>query len=1057
MINKLIRGFLDNRLITILLFAAVLFGGLWVIKQTLIDAIPDLSENQVIVMTEWSGQSPKNVEDQVTYPLTVAMQGLAGVKDVRAMSQLGVSMVTVIFKDDIDLYFARDRVSEKLNSIRNTLPVGVTPVLGPDATGLGQVFMYTVESDAHTLTELRSIQDFTVRYALGGVEGVAEVASVGGYVKTYQVVLNPVKLDDFDIRIQDVMNLLKMGNNNVSGKVVDTGAREIAVQGLGFFESTSDIASMVVKVKADGTAVTVEDVADVRESGAFRRSVLADQHEEKVGGIIVMRYGENPLKVINAVKERIAEIEGSLPEGVRIVPFYDRTELIEGAVGTMQGVLVQELIITAIILGLFLASFGATLITAISLVIGVIISFILMYVGGIPSNIMSLGGIAIAIGTMVDSAIVVVENIYRRLLESGAKTVKERVKHIKAATLEVGKPIVFAIFIIILSFVPIFTLQGMEGKLFSPLAFTNMFAMLGALVTALFLVPTLAVFFMKGKLKKDEDIRVVQWCKRVYEPLLQKALDFRKTTLSIMAGLLVLGVILMTQIGSEFMPPLDEGAIMYMPMTVANVSERKAQELLLQTNEILAGFPEVETVVGKAGRANTATDPAPLAMLETFITLKPKSEWRKGMTKEQLVKEMNRAIQIDKLWSGFTQPIIGRIDMLATGIRAQVGIKIFGDDPKTLEELAIEVERLMNQVPGASGVAAIRTTGLKYLNIDLNEQKLAQYGVAKMDALSLISAGVGGGMITYTIEGRERYGVELKLAQQYRENIDDIASLMLRGRNGNMVPLGTVAEITLENGPATINSENGIMRSATQMNVQGVDLATFVKKGQRYIEENLELPEGYYVQWSGQYENQLRAKKRLAVIVPIVIAIIFLILFFTYKDLGLVSIVMLSIPLSMVGGVVALFLADFNFSVAVWVGFISLFGNAVETGVVIVVYLENAYRKQFGIKLMEEQSDEGEEVLQKSITKEGIRKAVMEGATRRLRPVLMTAFTSVIGLFPMLYAAGIGAEVQKPLAIVVVGGLTTSVVLTLVVIPLLFSMLREKQMKKALVLNNNHM
>jgi Cu(I)/Ag(I) efflux system membrane protein CusA/SilA len=1050
MINKFISAFLSQRFATILLFVFVAVFGFWILGRTSIDAIPDLSENQVIVMTQWPGQTPQNIEDQVTYPLTVSMQGLAGVKDIRAMSQLGVSMVTVIFHDDVDLYFARDRVSERLATVRNVLPSGVTPVLGPDATGLGQVFMYTLESDQHSLTELRSIQDFTVQYALGSVEGVAEVASIGGYVKTYQITIDPIKLDQYGIQLQDVLTMVQMGNNNVSGKVVDTGDREIAIQGLGFFENVQDISSLVLKAREDGTTVLLEDVGDVRESGAFRRSILANQHEEKVGGIVVMRYGENPLEVIELVKAEIAEIEPSLPQGVTIVPFYDRTDLIEGAVGTMKNVLVQELIITAIILAIFLASFGATLITVLSLIIGVLIAFILMYFGGIPSNIMSLGGIAIAIGTMVDSAIVVVENIYRKILESGARTLKERAVQVKAATLEVGKPIVFAIFIIILSFVPIFTLEGMEGKLFSPLAYTNMFAMLGALITALFLVPTLAIFLMKGPFKRDDDIPAVRFCKRLYEPLLKKALLFRKMTLALTMGLLVLGGVLMTQIGSEFMPPLDEGAIMYMPMTVPNVSESKAQELLLETNEIIASFPEVDTVVGKSGRANTATDPAPLAMLETFITLKPQSEWREGMTKAKLISEMNRAIRINKLWNGFTQPIIGRIDMLSTGIRAQVGIKIFGDDSNTLEELAVEVEELMNQVPGASGVAAIRTTGLKYLNIDLDDQKLAQYGIPKMDALALVSAGVGGSISTYTIEGRERYGVEVRLPQGYRQDVDDISSLTLRGRGGNLVPLSSVANITMDNGPSTINSENGVMRSATQMNVVGTDLASFVKDGQQYLNENLVLPDGYYVEWSGQYENQIRAKKKLSTIVPIVIAIIFLLLYFTYKDLGLVSIVMLSIPISMVGGIVALFLSGFNFSVAVWVGFISLFGNAVETGVVIVVYLENAFKKRFRITDPDAIQNDGSgsnAVDPLPITKEGIHEAVMEGATRRLRPVLMTAFTSVIGLFPMLYATGVGAEVQKPLAIVVVGGLTTSVILTLIVIPLLFSILRERRLK----------
>ncbi|MCB9798552.1 efflux RND transporter permease subunit [Candidatus Nomurabacteria bacterium] len=1048
MINKLIKWFLDNRLVTLLLFAIVMLGGVWILQRTPVDAIPDLSENQVIVMTQWPGQSPQNIEDQVTYPLTVAMQGLAGVKDVRAMSQMGVSMVTVIFQDDIDLYFARDRVVERLSTVRKVLPEGVMPELGPDATGLGQIFMYTLESDNHSLTQLRSMQDFQVAYALGSVDGVAEVASIGGYVRTYQVVLDPIKLDQYGVRIQDVITSIKMGNNNVSGKVVDTGEREIAIQGIGFFEKVEDIASMVIKIKDDGTALTVQDIGDVRESGAFRRGILASQHAEKVGGVVVMRYGENPLQVIEAVKKEIEKVQKALPEGVKIVPFYDRTRLIVSAIDTMKSVLIQELIITGIILAIFLASFGATIITAIALVIGVVISFILMYFGGIPSNIMSLGGIAIAVGTMVDSAIVVIENIYRKLLENKGETFEERLKLVKEATLEVGKPIVFAIFIIILSFVPIFTLQGMEGKLFSPLAYTNMFAMIGALITALFLVPILALYFMKGKLKQDEEIKVVRRLKSWYEPILKKALLYRKATLGIMVGLVAIGGVLMTQIGSEFMPPLDEGAIMYMPMTVPNVSERKATELLLQTNEIIAQFPEVETVVGKAGRANTATDPAPLAMLETFVTLKPKSEWRDGMTKSTLVAEINRAIQIDKLWNGFTQPIIGRVDMLSTGIRAQVGIKIFGNDPNTLEQLAIETENLMNQVPGASGVAAIRTTGLKYLNVDLDEGKLSEFGIPKMDALTLISAGVGGNIASYTIEGRERYGIELRLKQDFRSDVDDVKSLMLTGRSGNRVPLSSVADIRLENGPATINSENGVIRSAVQMNVVGTDLGSFVESGQEFLQENLELPDGYSVEWSGQYENQIRAKKRLSIIVPIVIFIIFLVLYFTYKDFGLVSIVMLSIPLSMVGGIVALFIAQYNLSVAVWVGFISLFGNAVETGVVIVVYLENAYRKQFGMKLIDDENEgASSDRPALPVTKEGIHDAVLKGATLRLRPVLMTAFTSVIGLFPMLYATGVGAEVQKPLAIVVVGGLTTSVVLTLVVIPVLFSMLREWQMK----------
>ena len=1044
MINSLIKAAINNRFLTLTLFGVIAILGIISIKQTPVDAIPDLSENQVVIMTMWMGQSPRNIEDQITYPLTVSMQGLAGVKDIRAMSQLGISMVTVIFEDDVDFYFARDRVSERLSLAQTQLPPGITPVLGPDATGLGHIFMYTLESDKHSLTELRSIQDFTVRYGLQSVPGIAEVASVGGHVKVYQAILDPIKLQQYGVNLMQVMEAVKSANNNVSGQVVDTGGREVAIQGIGFFEGTDDISSLVIGNRSDGIALTLKDLGEVRTSGLFRRSILADSEEEKVGGIIVMRFGENPLAVIEAAKKRIELISKTLPKGVTIVPFYDRTELIQGAIKTLSGVLIQELIITAIILLIFLWHFRSTIITAIALIMGVLMTFIFMRIFNIPSNIMSLGGIAIAIGTMVDSAIVISENAYRKLLENPTDSNSERLKLVTASTLEVGKPIVFAIFIIILSFLPIFSLTGMEGKLFAPLAFTNVFAMLGALIAALLLVPLLSLIFLKGNLRKDDDIPIVRFLQRWYEPLLLKALDNRKITLSLMGILILIGFGAMTQIGSEFMPPLDEGSIMYMPITIPDVSEERAQELLIMTNKIISQIPEVKTVVGKAGRADTATDPAPLAMVETFITLKPKSEWRRGMTKRKIIAEMNQKIRIDKLWNSFTQPIIGRIDMLSTGIRSQIGVKIFGDDPVKLEKLAIEIENHLNSVPGATNTVAIRTMGLRYLDINLNDDLLAQYGIQKSSALQTIAAGVGGAMVTSTIEGREHYEVQIRLKQSFRQDIEDVESLPLMGRNGSQVPIKSVADINLVDGPAVIKSENGIPVAIVQTDAEGIDVMTFVKNAQKYLDENLELPEGYYIEWAGQFENQIRAKKRLAWVVPLVIFIIFVLLFMTYKDISLVSIVMLTIPLSLIGGVIALFLARYNFSVAVWVGFISLFGNAVETGVVIIVYLENAFRSQFGLPSMEEadvyEIDPGQE-----ITREGIHAAVLEGASLRLRPILMTAFTSIIGLMPMLITTGIGAEVTKPLALVVVTGLTTSIFLSLIILPVLFSMLRERQ------------
>ncbi|PCI25128.1 CusA/CzcA family heavy metal efflux RND transporter [Candidatus Peregrinibacteria bacterium] len=1035
MINELIKIFLHNRFVTLMVFIALTIVSVIAIQNTPIDALPDLSENQVIVMTQWTGQNPQNIEDQITFPLTVNLQGLAGVKDVRGMSQLGISMVTVIFEDNVDKYFARDRVAERLNTVRNQLPFGVTPVLGPDASGLGHVYLYTLESDVHTLTELRSIQDFTVRYALQSVKGVAEVASVGGYVKTFQVVIDPLKLEKFGISLVQIVSEIKNGNNNVSGEVIDTGAREIAIQGVGFFKNIKDMASVVVGKKPNGTPIVVSDIGFVRESGMSRRGILADHEEEKVGGFIVMRYEQNPLKVIEAIKAKIIEIEPSLPEGVTIKSFYDRTALIQGAVSTLSEILVEELIITAIVLGLFLMHVRATLITCIALVVGVLVTFLCMYIFNIPSNIMSLGGIGVAIGTMVDAAIVISENAYDKLLQKKPKNNTERLKIVMDASLEVGGPIVFAIFIIIISFIPIFALTGMEGKLFHPLAWTNVFSMVGTLVAALLLVPTLCYWFLRGKLKRDDEIPVNLFFMNQYKPLLKKALHYKKTTVGLALSLFIIASMFSTQIGSEFMPPLEEGAIFYMPMTLPDVSERRAQEILLETNRIIATFPEVQQVVGKAGRANTATDPAPLAMLETFITLKPKDEWREGMTKNKLVSQINKAIRIDNVWNGFTQPIIGRIDMISTGIRAQIGIKIFGDDSLKIEKIALEIEEIMENVRGASGVAAIRTTGLRYLNINLDSDKLAFLGVKRGDALSTIAAGVAGQKVGTTIQGREQYAIEVRLAHDYRESVEDMKALKIPSIYGSHVTLGSVAHISLEDGPAVINSENGMIRGAVQMNVVGKDLMSFVEEGRQILDEKLELPSGYRIEWAGQYTNQLAAKKKLQTIVPAVLLLILFVLYVTYKDLGMVAIVTLTIPLGLIGGFFALFFTGTNFSVAVAVGFIALFGNVVETGMVILVYLQ----QEVIAKLQEAKQ------AARHITSLEIEEAVMSGATRRMRPVLMTAFTSIIGLIPMLMATGVGAEVTKPLALVLVFGLISSIAMTLLVVPVLFTALREWQ------------
>lgn len=1047
MISTLIQAALKNRFLVMVLFLFLTVAGSIALLKTPVDALPDLSENQVIIMTEWMGQNPKNVEDQITYPLTVAMQGLAKVKNIRSMSQTGLSMVTVIFEDDADLYFSRNRVLERLSTVGSQLPSGVNPVLGPDATSLGQVFMYTLSSEQRDLMELRTLQDFTVKYALQSVPGVAEVASVGGYVKSYQVLISPAKLQQFDVSLMMVMDAFEEGSVNVSGKVLEVGEKEIAVQGVGFFKTPEEIKEMIVGFRENGVPVTIGDVAKVEVSGAFRRTILADQNAEQVGGVVIMRYGENPLQVIEAVKEKIRALEKTLPPDVTLVPFYDRTVLINATIETLKRVLTEELIITVLVIGLFLWHFGSTLITALSLIVGVLITFLCMYLFGIPSNIMSLGGIAIAIGTMVDASIVVSENAYRKLMLHPPKNFFERVRLVTEATQEVGKPILFALLITILSFLPIFGLEGMEGRLFKPLAYTHTFALIGALLAGIFLAPLLSLYFLKGTLRPDEHIFTVRFFQRLYKPLLQASLTFRKTTLLLTGLVVLIGGSVVFKIGSEFMPPLDEGSIMYMPITIPDVSEKRAQEILLQTNQILAEFPEVERVVGKAGRAESATDPAPLPMIETIITLKPKDQWREGMTKRKLIGEMNQAIKIEKLWNGFTQPIIGRVDMLATGIRSQVGVKIFGDDPVQLEKLAIQAEELMKNVPGASGVAAIRTMGLPYLNIDLKEEALAWYGIPKIDAVGLILMGVGGMPVATTVEGRNRFQIEMRFDEPFRNDVEKIKSMILTGSNGTRVPLSSVADIVLEDGPSEIQSENGILRSVVQMNVEGRDLVSFVEEGKAVLENTLELPSGYSIEWAGQYEHQLRAKAKFSWMIPTVIAVIFILLYLTYRDLELVALVMLTLPLGLIGGFIALYLVGYHFSVSVWVGFITLFGIAASMGVVKVIYLENAFRRQFGLPLVEEGDIAPARTI--PITKKGIQEAVFEGALIRLRPILMTGFTAIIGLIPMVYTTGVGSEVQKPLAVVLIGGLVTVVLFTIVVLPVLFSYVKERQIVRS--------
>lgn len=1031
MINDWIKKAFQNIFLTIICFVWIVIGGLYLIFfKTPIDALPDLSENQVVIMTMWPWQSPTNVENQITYPITVWLQWLAWVKDIRAMSQIGLSMVTIIFEDNIDEYFARNRILERLPIIAADLPSDVTPILWPDATGLGQILMYTLESEEKSLTELRTLQDFSIKLWLQSVQGVAEIASIWGYKQTYQINIDWVKLQSYNLNLNEVLNTIKMSNKDVSWRTIDIQNSEIAIQWYGFYEWVDDIKQLIIWYTQDKTPIKIEDIGEVIIGSSFRRWILADQFWEKVGWIIVMRYGENPLDVTKKIKEKIKEIEKILPSWVKINIFYDRTDLITQAISTLKNILTQEIIIVWIVLFLFLMNFWASIITVIALIIGVIMTFIMMYFMQIPSNIMSLWWIAIAIGTMVDSAIVVTENIYKRLIGKENISFQERCTIIQKATLEVGSPLVFAIFIIILSFAPIFALQGMEGKLFSPLAYTNMFAMFGALIAALFLVPILCLFFLKWNLKRDDELLIVRITTQIYQPLLDFSLKFRKTVLWITLIVFLISFWMFLKIWSEFMPPLDEGSIMYMPVTLPDVSEKRALEILLETNKIISNIPEVEKVVWKAGRALTATDPAPLSMIESIITLKPKENWRKWITKQDIINEMNTNIKMKNLWNGFTQPIIWRIDMLSTGIRTQVGIKIFWDDPQIVEELAIKTSNLMNELPGWMWVTAIRNSWLKYLEIEIDESKLSLYGIKKADVLNTISIWLGWNIATTTIHGRERFDVEVRLQNTYRDDIDSIKSLPLNSPTSQVL-LSSIADIRFVEWPAVITTENWRIRWAVQMNVAGMWLVEYVEIWKKHLEKNLKLPEWYSIEWSGQYENQQRAKQTLSLVVPWVIIIILVILFITYKDFWLVSIVALSIPFSLIGWFIALYFSGFNISVAVWVWFISLFWNAVETWVVMMLYLENAFQEKFGDTTI-------------PLTQENIHQAIQEWALTRLRPILMTAFTSVIWLFPMLTSTWVWAELQKPLAVVVIGGLISSIFLTLILLPVLFNYLREK-------------
>src|SRR2546425_1569598 len=1043
MINRLIEFSLKNRPLILIACLVLVAWGYWALLKTPIDAIPDLSENQVIVYTDWPGRSPQEVEDQITYPLTVNLEGLAGVKDVRSSSAFGFSMINLIFQDDVDLYFARTRVLERLNLASSFLPEGIVPVLGPDATGVGQVFWYTVEGPYDGGT-LHSLQDWFIKYQLNSVVGVAEVASIGGWVRQYQIDVAPIKLRGYNIPLSTLVAAVQRSNTNVGAKVLELNDTEEAVRGVGLIKSLDDINNIVVSASG-GTPVYVHNVADVHLGPEFRRGVLDKAGREVVGGVVTIRNGANALVVIEAVKQKIKALEPGLPKGVLIVPFYDRSTLIRHSVDTLRTAVSEEIVLVTLAHMLFLWHFRSILIVTLPLPLAVLCSFLFMHYVGISSNIMSLGGIAIAIGVLVDAGIVMTENVLRRA-EQYYEAHGEYRSAIEQITLEaakmVGRPIFFAMAIIILAFVPVFALTGMEGKLFHPLAFTKTFAMVGSTLIAVTLVPVLCTFLIRGKLHREEDNPLMRGLRTVYKPTLSWALRHRRLTLGAAVVVFVGAVLLATTIGSEFMPPLDEETALFMPITDPSISLTKAAEILRWQDKVIAQEPLVESVVGKVGRAESAIDPASINMTETVIVFKPKNQWPSGTTKEMILQRLDEKLRMPGVTNIWTQPIRNRIDMLSTGIRTQVGVKVFGSDLATIEQKAEEIERVLHQVPGAVDLYAERITGAPYLEIKTDRESAARYGINVGEVQDVIETAIGGKNLTTVIDGRQRLPVRVRYARDFREDPEALGRVLVTSSNGAQIPLGEVADIRLVMGPTMISSENGLLRGTVLMNVRGRDAGGFVADAQRAVTRQVKMPPGYYIEWSGQYENEISARKRLQLVIPIVFLIIFLLLYKTYNSFREASHVILAVPFALSGGVFLLKLLGYNFSVAVWVGFIALFGTAVQTGVVMVIYLEEAVARK--------KAAEG------TLTVAGLREAVIEGALLRLRPKVMTVSTIVAGLLPIMWSARTGAEVMKPLATPVLGGMVSSLLLVLIVTPVTFMWLREREIRRGEVAGGPH-
>ncbi|MFH1037659.1 MAG: CusA/CzcA family heavy metal efflux RND transporter [PVC group bacterium] len=1031
MINRLISYCLKTPFVVAVAYAAIFFWGLWAISRVPVDAIPDIGEKQVLVYTDWPGRSAQDVEDQVTYPLSVALRGIPGVKTVRASSAFGFSEVYLIFDDRIDYYWARSRALERLNGASTQLPEGVTPILGPDATGLGQVFWYTVEGEGRSLDELRRLQDWFIRFQLNSVEGVSEVATVGGFLRQYQIDVDPGKMFAQKVSLGAIIEAVRKSNIDIGAKVVEAGPVEYIVRGRGFITSIEDIESIAVGDQ-DGTPIYLKNIATVRLGPEFRRGLLDKDGREAVGGVVVMRFGENARKVIDRVKAKIPEIEAGLPPGVKIVAFYDRTELIGRTVGTLREALILEVLVTLAVVIPFMAHLFAGAAICLTLPFSVLMAFIAMYYLGIDSNIMSLSGIAIAIGTLVDMGIVMTENAYRRLRlraeEIRIKAVTRREVVFEAAS-EVGSALLTAVLTTVVSFIPVFALQAQEGKLFHPLAWTKTLVLLSSLTVALTFTPVLCLYGLRGKLRDPEENPLVRRLHRTYERILRWVLGHRRIFLALPAAVLIGSLIVSLKVGKEFMPPFDEGSILFMPVMQPAVSLTEAHRVLRLQDSIIREFPEVEMVVGKLGRAETPTDPAPVEMFETIITLKPKKLWRKGMTKEKLVRDLNAALQIPGVTNIWTQPIVNRIDMLSTGIRTSVGVKVFGPDLKMIQQIAEEVAAVVQDVPGAADLYAEKIVGKPYLEFGIKRDQIARYGLTVKDVQEVIETGIGGQNITFTVEGRERYPVRVRYPRESRETIEDLKRVLVPTPGGQQIPITQLADIYFVTGPAMINSENGQLRAYVLMNVRGRDMVGFVEEAAARVREKVKLPAGYFLEWSGQFENQVRARKKLEVLVPVSLLLNFLLIYMNFRSLTKSAFIFIAIPVTLSGGLWLLALSGYNFSVAVWVGFIALFGIAVDDGVLMTTYLDNVFKERAAeIK-----------------TRRDVVEATVFAGLGRIRPAFLTTITTIVALLPIMFIRGTGSEVMRPMAIPSLGGMVIEMV-TWFIIPCLYSWREERRL-----------